>query len=69
MKNTITEIKKSQGFERKAPICNNCKHFTCDKITERGYTYSKNLRCSLGGFAVKVTNWCRCHERTEENKG
>ena len=30
MKKTVNQIKQEQGFDKKAPMCNNCKYFTYD---------------------------------------
>lgn len=68
MKKTVNQIKQEQGFDKKAPMCNNCKYFTYDEVRGTHFydeyrVYQKNLRCTIGSFAVKSTNWCKLHER------
>lgn len=37
----------------------------CQQLYGDGYKREKNLRCSVGGFAVKKTAACSCFERKE----
>jgi hypothetical protein len=59
-----SEAKKIQGYVDKAipRTCMTCNHFTHDTITQtHGYgsfTRDTNLRCSIGGFAVKKMATC-----------
>ena len=58
-------LKTNQGYELKPvfAICSNCKHFKSDKIiNEWNYEDEKNIRCELGGFAVKKTATCKMHQ-------
>lgn len=71
MKKTVNQIKQEQGFDKKAPTCSNCKYFTYDEVRGTHFydeyrVYQKNLRCTIGSFAVKSTNWCKLHERKHE---
>lgn len=60
-----SEAKLIQAYEPK-PIphtCVNCVHFYLDKIESHEYMgiiyfKDKNLRCNIGGFAVKKTATC-----------
>ena len=52
MKKTVNQIKQEQGFNKKAPMCNNCKYFTYDEVRgthfyDEHHVYQKNLRCSI----------------------
>jgi hypothetical protein len=64
--------KKEQGYEAKPvfPMCSNCAHFQSDFITDKGYfgefTMEKNLRCGIGGFAVKKQGSCQQHKKKGE---
>lgn len=59
-----SEAKVAQGYTRKAPPknCAACKHFASTATEETGHygTWHKesNLRCELGGFAVKKMAVC-----------
>lgn len=61
-----SEAKEAQGYDPKpvAYICKNCHYFGCDVLDYRGFNGEvrfqqlKNLRCNLGGFAVKKTARC-----------
>ena len=61
-----SEAKERQGYEAKplAKVCANCARFNSDKMEVKpqwgpAYTKENNLRCGLGGFAVKKTATCR----------
>jgi len=62
-----SENKAKQGFQSKCPCCNNCIHFTFkeeqefNKYSQALITNESNLRCSLGNFSVKKSNWCKEH--------
>lgn len=64
----LEETKKMLGFREEGPRCGNCKHFTSEVQKRTGwdgtseYPVEKNLRCSLGKFAVKKMAWCNKHE-------
>ncbi len=47
------------------PECRNCKFFTFEKSQSYYSLADKNLRCSLGNFAVKKLGTCRKHEFKE----
>ena len=64
----IGEAKAKQGYIEK-PIhakCSNCKYFQSEEKEEEGYymiwTKEVNLRCGLGGFAIKKQGVCNQHE-------
>ena len=50
-------------------VCGNCTSFTSDKVQTcepttwkpEGWWSEKNMRCSIGGFAVKKTGTCNLH--------
>lgn len=59
-----SEAKRKQGYVPKAipQTCMNCFHFKKDTEVRDGYCgeykEDKNLRCGLGGFAVKKMGTC-----------
>lgn len=60
-----SDAKVAQGYEAKpaARTCGNCAHFASDKVERVGYMGGifideKNIRCGLGGFAVKKMAVC-----------
>lgn len=61
-----SEAKEAQGYVAKpAPkTCMNCQHFRSEILQgygfNRNYTKETNLRCGLGGFAVK--KMAKCNE-------
>jgi hypothetical protein len=64
-KKTVKQVKDRQGYTNVNPVCSNCVKFSME--TERiegaygAYAKEKNLRCTLGGFACKKSNWCPSH--------
>lgn len=64
----ISEAKERQGYVEKAvpQTCVNCKSFTFDSIDKEFFSgvsitkwkEDKNLRCIVGGFAVKKMATC-----------
>lgn len=63
--------KEVQGYDQNPiqPECRNCKHFASEfEKQEYGpYEVETNLRCGLGGFAVKKLATCSKHEfKTKE---
>ena len=63
-----SEAKEKQGYVAK-PVpkpCMNCANFLFDRVQVRlgtswhpeGWFEDKNMRCSLGGFAVKKMGTC-----------
>lgn len=62
-----SEAKEKQGFLKKSPTCSNCVHFSMDKEecktkwSSQLFIKESNLRCSLGGFKVGKSNWCKEH--------
>jgi hypothetical protein len=66
-----SEAKEKQGYVEKfvPTVCSNCAHYTFDRVqTQEGTTWrpegwfaDKNLRCGIGGFAVKKTGSCAEH--------
>lgn len=69
----LNAAKIAQGYVQKAEprTCVSCKNFTCDRIqthaatswAPNGFYEDKNLRCVLGGFAVKKMGTCDEWER------
>lgn len=61
--------KENQEYNPKPifAMCSNCKHFISDKIKSTRWSYieEKNIRCSIGGFAVKKQGTCKLHERND----
>lgn len=67
--------KRFQGYEEKPmpKVCSNCQNFTFDKVqtiapsawNPNGYWEDKNLRCKLGGFAVKKRATCNAFSAKE----
>ena len=58
-------IKEEQGYQEKPifPMCSNCANFRSEFIpTNYGYNEEKNIRCGIGGFAVKKMGTCTKHE-------
>ena len=62
-----SEAKERQGYNAKAAqrVCMTCQHFMSDHEEQRGYDgrlngymMEKNIRCGLGGFAVKKMGLC-----------
>ena len=59
------KAKEAQGYESHPvlPVCSNCQHYT--SRIERGenswggeWEQEKDLRCGLGGFAIKKMAGC-----------
>jgi hypothetical protein len=68
-----SDAKKKQNYVPKAVprTCSTCKNFLFDHVQvisphrympPNGYWDDKNLRCGLGGFAVKKMGTCDCYE-------
>ncbi len=66
-KKKVSEIKEEMGYTSNNPVCSNCVNFSSETIgTKSKYSAQvfykdKNLKCNLGGFAVKKTTWCKHH--------
>jgi len=56
------DAKTAQGYTPKAEptTCGNCIHFRSELDAPEKYGYQKeiNIRCGLGGFAVKKLGTC-----------
>ncbi len=64
----IMKPKEQQGYEPKPtfPMCSNCQHFRSDKVMNQWkYEEEKNIRCRLGGFAIKKQGTCNKHLKKE----
>jgi hypothetical protein len=67
----VSYAKAAQGWQKKADICADCRHFKLDRIETRSrwggapVIEEKNLRCGLGAFKTGKTNTCACFSRTE----
>lgn len=60
------QAKDEQGYNPKPihPMCSNCTSFKSEfvKAIYHDYSEEKNIRCELGGFAVKKQGTCNKHE-------
>ena len=52
MKKTVNQIKQEQGFDKKAPMCNNCKYFTYDEV--RGTHFYDEYRVYQRTYDVQL---------------
>jgi hypothetical protein len=64
-----SEAKENQGYNPKPvlPICSNCKNYLSDSKEEQGafggvWHKEINIRCGIGGFAIKKQGNCKLHE-------
>jgi hypothetical protein len=69
---------EAQGYVAKAipRVCGNCKHFTSEKVDANAdyaghawvtpYIVDKNMRCAIGGFAIKKMGTCNLHDAAIE---
>lgn len=69
-----SEAKKSQGYEPKPiqRVCMNCKHYTSKyadvhNVWDKSYQVEKELRCDLGGFAIKKMGTCKLYKEKERS--
>lgn len=60
-----SDAKSAQGYDPtpSARTCSKCAHYASDTVSMPGYmggTYTKemNIRCGIGGFAVKKMAVC-----------
>ena len=66
-----SEAKEKQGYTPKATprTCATCGHFQMDTVERESFgqkwTEDKNLRCGIGGFAVKKMATCNMWSDTE----
>lgn len=64
--------KEQQGYNPKPlpSVCMNCAEYRSDKGVSRGtfgdFKWERNIRCGLGGFAVKKTATCNEFKLTEQ---
>jgi len=63
-----SEAKTQQGYNPKPEPahCANCAHYKSDRVGSEGwdkkiYYEEKNIRCGIGGFAVKKRGVCNEH--------
>lgn len=71
-----SEAKQRQGYDDKPTPrnCGNCTNFRSDSVhmgnswNPAGYWEEKNLRCGLGGFAVKKRGICNKFDMKEQDK-
>lgn len=70
MATKLETIKVEMGFQKTAPTCGSCKHFSYNQVKMKSYyeeyTVAKMLRCGLGNFKVNKSNWCQRYERKEQ---
>lgn len=62
-----SENKEKQGFQKQSPCCGNCVNYTSENVLQTGwnnelYYRETNLRCSIGGFKIGKSNWCKEHK-------
>jgi hypothetical protein len=53
-----SEAKAKQGYVPKPQTCSNCLHFHSEIVDRKYLGEEKNLRCGIGGFAVKKMATC-----------
>ena len=60
-----SEAREKQEYDPKPvhAMCSNCKYFSSDFLDIDGYLQEKNMRCILGGFAVRKPAVCREHRK------
>jgi len=64
------DAKTNQGYQAKPifPMCSNCKHYNSDMVNVNrfygDFKEEKNIRCGLGGFAVKKQGTCNSHSKS-----
>ncbi|QEL64739.1 hypothetical protein OTERR_12630 [Oryzomicrobium terrae] len=74
-----SEAKKDQGYTAKLlNNCGNCRQFESETITpawakgdpdyEKNYAREGNMRCGIGGFAVKKMGSCNEFKKKEAKK-
>ena len=69
-----SKAKQTQGYMPKAEprTCVTCMHFQMDTIERESYGQTwkedKNLRCAIGGFAVKKMGTCNLWTTKQEKK-
>jgi len=66
-KQSEAKIKQNYNPKPDPQQCANCKHFKSDTIGTVGwdkktYYQEKNLRCGIGGFAIKKRGVCTDHK-------
>ena len=67
----VTEAKKEQGYVSNPRSCGTCKRMRCDLVEAKrwdgkpGKIEKKNIRCEIGGFAVKVNSSCDKYEKAK----
>ena len=59
-----SEAKARQGYDEKPipSVCSRCEHFRSDDtvmLDYGGWIKESNLRCAIGGFAVRKTATCK----------
>ena len=66
-----SEAKQAQGYEQKPviPVCKNCSHYQSEfdvyQSFLEGFMIEKELRCGIGGFAVRKMATCKLYERKD----
>lgn len=63
----VSEAKKAQNYYATPDraICSTCKHYTSDQVVSswnNKVLLEKNIRCGVGGFAIKKKATCSSHE-------
>ena len=66
----VTEAKKKQGYVSQPRSCGTCSRVRFD-LVEVAKPYlglmieNKNIRCEIGGFAVKVNSSCDEYDKSK----
>lgn len=62
-KQSDAKLEQKYQLKPKFPMCSNCKFFKSDKKEGTfGYIKESNIRCGLGGFAIKKQGTCEKHD-------
>ncbi len=67
-----SDAKQAQGYIDKAvpTNCMNCRSYRSDEVRQKGafgeWTREVNIRCAIGGFAVKKMATCRLFQAWEQ---
>ena len=66
-KQSVAKIAQNYTSKAEPAYCSNCQHYDSDKeMFETGwglYEKEKNIRCGIGGFAIKKQGVCGLHIR------
>ncbi len=60
-----SDAKKAQEYDERPylKVCGNCINYRSEQKNKPGeYSEEKNMRCAIGGFAVKKSRTCKLGE-------